>query len=137
MSADYRKFIKPAMERIFTELKEENVPLIMFGVGASHLAKEWNDLPLDVIGLDWRLQIEEARANRCYKSVTRKSGSFILISPLGVIEERAKEILDQGMAQPGYIFNLGHGVFPEVKSGNIEDDLTAFVHEYSVQRIKV
>ena len=35
---DYRTFIKPIMERIFTELKRENVPMIMFGVGASHLA---------------------------------------------------------------------------------------------------
>ena len=33
------------MERIFTDLREENVPLIMFGVGASHLANEWHDLP--------------------------------------------------------------------------------------------
>ena len=58
---DYRYFIKPVMNRIFTSLKEENVPLIMFGVGASHLALEWNDLPLDVVGLDWRLPIHEAR----------------------------------------------------------------------------
>ncbi|MER2258516.1 MAG: uroporphyrinogen decarboxylase, partial [Priestia megaterium] len=49
--ADYRYFIKPVMERIFTSLREKNVPLIMFGVGASHLAKEWHDLPLDVVGL--------------------------------------------------------------------------------------
>ena len=46
---DYRIFIKPVMERIFSELKKENVPLIMFGVGASHLALEWNDLPIDVV----------------------------------------------------------------------------------------
>ena len=52
---DYRTYIKPVMKRIFTELREENVPLIMHGVGASHLAFEWNDLPLDVVGLDWRL----------------------------------------------------------------------------------
>ena len=48
------------MKRIFISLREENVPLIMFGVGASHLALEWNDLPLDVVGLDWRLPISEA-----------------------------------------------------------------------------
>ncbi|GAA3330044.1 hypothetical protein GCM10020331_080970 [Ectobacillus funiculus] len=39
----------------------------MFGVGASHLANEWNDLPLDVVGLDWRLSIEEARARGIQK----------------------------------------------------------------------
>ena len=36
--------------------------IMTFGVGASHLANEWHDLPLDVVGLDWRLSIEEARA---------------------------------------------------------------------------
>ena len=41
--SDYRYFIKPVMERIFTSMKEENVPMIMFGVGASHLAPEWHD----------------------------------------------------------------------------------------------
>ncbi|WP_312609308.1 uroporphyrinogen decarboxylase family protein, partial [Mammaliicoccus sciuri] len=51
-AADYRTFIKPVMQRIFTELKSENVPMIRYGVGASHLAKDWHDLPLDVVGLD-------------------------------------------------------------------------------------
>ena len=66
---DYRTFIKPVMERIFNELKEENVPLIMFGVGASHLANEWHDLPIDVVGLDWRLPISEARDKGITKTV--------------------------------------------------------------------
>ena len=67
--ADYRVFIKPTMNRIFSSLREENVPLIMFGVGASHLALEWHDLPLDVVGLDWRLPISEARAMGITKTV--------------------------------------------------------------------
>ena len=49
------------MDRIFRELSAEQVPLIMFGVGASHLAGDWHDLPLDVVGLDWRLGIDDAR----------------------------------------------------------------------------
>ena len=39
---DYRIFIKPVMDRIFNELRTEGVPLTIFGVGASHLAKEWH-----------------------------------------------------------------------------------------------
>src|SRR5690606_13231042 len=60
-ASDYRTYIKPVMNRIFSELKNEGVPLTMFGVGASHLLLEWNDLPVDVIGLDWRTSIKEAR----------------------------------------------------------------------------
>jgi uroporphyrinogen decarboxylase len=132
---DYRYYIKPIMHRIFSELKEENVPLIMFGVGASHLAKEWHDLPLDVVGLDWRMQIKEARDLGIHKTIQGNLDPAILLSPWEVIEERAKAILDQGMEQPGYIFNLGHGVFPSVDPATLKR-LTSFIHEYSADKLK-
>lgn len=127
---DYRTYIKPVMNRIFSSLREENVPLIMFGVGASHLALEWNELPLDVVGLDWRLPIAQARKMGINKTVQGNLDPAILLSSWEVIEERAKKILDMGMEQPGYIFNLGHGVFPEVDPETLKR-LTAFIHEYS------
>lgn len=127
---DYRIFIKPIMNRIFSELREENVPLIMFGVGASHLALEWNDLPIDVLGLDWRLPITEARNKGITKNLMGNLDPAILLSSWDVIEERAKKILDQGMEQPGYIFNLGHGVFPDVNP-EVLRKLTTLIHEYS------
>jgi uroporphyrinogen decarboxylase len=131
---DYRYFIKPIMNRIFTELKEENAPLIMFGVGASHLALEWNDLPLDVVGLDWRLPIKEAREIGIKKTVQGNLDPAILLAPWEVIEKRAKEILDQGIAHPGFIFNLGHGVFPQVNPDTLKR-LTSFIHEYSASKL--
>jgi uroporphyrinogen decarboxylase len=131
---DYRYFIKPVMERIFSELKSENVPLIMFGVGASHLAKDWHDLPLDVVGLDWRLPIREARKMGLTKALQGNLDPAILLAPWEVIEERVKNILDQGMEQPGYIFNLGHGVFPQIQPETLKR-LTAFIHEYSAQKL--
>ncbi|RWR14581.1 uroporphyrinogen decarboxylase [Siminovitchia fortis] len=133
--ADYRTFIKPVMEKIFTELKNENVPLIMHGVGASHLALEWNGLPLDVVGLDWRLPIADARKLGITKAVQGNLDPAVLISSWDVIEERAKVIIDQGIEKPGFIFNLGHGVFPEVKPDTLKK-LTAFVHEYSAEKLK-
>jgi uroporphyrinogen decarboxylase len=132
---DYRYFIKPVMQRIFSSLREENVPLIMFGVGASHLALEWNDLPLDVVGLDWRMPIKQARSMGINKTVQGNLDPAILLAPWEVIEERAKAILDQGMAQPGYIFNLGHGVFPQVNPDTLKR-LTTFIHEYSAEKLK-
>lgn len=127
---DYRLFIKPVMERIFSELKEENVPFIMHGVGASHLALEWNNLPLDVVGLDWRLPISEARKMGITKAVQGNLDPAVLLAPWNVIEERAKQIIEQGIEQPGFIFNLGHGVFPDVNPAVLKR-LTGFIHEYS------
>ncbi|WP_338754716.1 uroporphyrinogen decarboxylase [Bacillus sp. FJAT-52991] len=132
---DYRTFIKPVMERIFNELRPEGVPLIMFGVGASHLAMEWHDLPLDVVGLDWRLPIEQARAMGMTKTVQGNLDPALLLAPWEVIEERAKAIIDQGIQQPGYIFNLGHGVFPDVNPDTLKR-LTTFIHEYSAEKLK-
>ncbi|MDR0136337.1 uroporphyrinogen decarboxylase [Metabacillus idriensis] len=128
--SDYRYFIKPVMERIFTSMKEENVPMIMFGVGASHLAHEWHDLPLDVVGLDWRLQVDQARSMGLTKTLMGNLDPAILLAPWEVIEERAKNILDQGMKQDGYIFNLGHGVFPSVNP-DVLRKLTGFIHDYT------
>ena len=79
----------------------------MFGVGASHLALEWNDLPIDVVGFDWRLPIREARNLGVTKSVQGNLDPALLLAPWDVIEEKTKAILDQGMEKPGYIFNLG------------------------------
>lgn len=134
-AADYRTFIKPVMQRIFTELKSENVPMIMYGVGASHLAKDWHDLPLDVVGLDWRMSVEEARKEGLTKTLQGNLDPTILLAPWEVIEERAKDILDQGMKSDHFIFNLGHGVFPDVSPDTLKK-LTDFITDYSAKHKK-
>lgn len=132
---DYSCFIKPVMARIFNELKDEGVPMILFGVGASHLALDWQELPLDVVGLDWRLPIKEARAMGITKPVQGNLDPTLLLADWSVLEARTKEIIDQGLEVPGHIFNLGHGVFPSVNP-DVLKRLTTFIHEYSAQKIK-
>lgn len=130
---DYRTYIKPCMQKIFKTLRSENVPLIMFGVGASHLAEEWNDLALDVVGLDWRLPIKEAEKRGIKKAVQGNLDPSFLLAPWETIKDRTKQILDQGMAhEEGFIFNLGHGVFPDVQPETLRR-LTSFVHEYTAR----
>ncbi|MCT6924653.1 MULTISPECIES: uroporphyrinogen decarboxylase [Bacillales] len=132
--ADYRIYIKPVMTRIFSELRHLNVPLIQFGVGASHLVNEWHELPIDVVGLDWRLSISEARAKGITKPVQGNLDPTMLLASWDVLEARAKEIIDQGLETPGHIFNLGHGVFPEVDPAVLKR-LTTFIHDYSREQI--
>lgn len=129
---DYRIFIKPTMTRIFSELRKLNVPLITFGVGASHLANEWHDLPVDVVGLDWRLSIKEAGERGLTKPLQGNFDPALLLADWSVIEERAKRIIEEGVEHGSHIFNLGHGVFPEVQPATLKR-LTAFIHEYSAQ----
>ncbi|QHS21625.1 uroporphyrinogen decarboxylase [Virgibacillus sp. MSP4-1] len=129
---DYRIFIKPTMERIFSAIKEEGVPGILFGVGTGHLLKEWNDLSADVIGLDWRTSIQQARSMGITKTLQGNLDPAVLLADWDVIEERVKKILDQGMSQSGYVFNLGHGVFPDINPETLKK-LTSFIHEYTKQ----
>jgi uroporphyrinogen decarboxylase len=94
---------------------------------------DWNDLPIDVVGLDWRLSITEARELGITKTVQGNLDPAILLAPWEVIEQKAKEVLDQGLAQPGHIFNLGHGVFPQVNPEMLKR-LAAFIHDYSASK---
>ncbi|MFD1067870.1 uroporphyrinogen decarboxylase [Oceanobacillus locisalsi] len=129
---DYRYFIKPVMTDIFAALKKYDVPLITFGVGARHLLIEWNDLPVDVIGLDWRTSVNEARKMGITKTLQGNLDPAILLSDWETIEKRTKAILDQGMHTEGYVFNLGHGVTPDIEPETLKR-LTELVHTYSKQ----
>lgn len=118
------------MTRIFAELQNEEVPLIMFGVGASHLLLEWNDLPLDVIGLDWRTSIKEARELGVTKVLQGNLDPAILLADWDTIEARTKEILDQSMEDGHHVFNLGHGVTPDINPETLRR-LSDLIHSYS------
>ncbi|WAA13020.1 uroporphyrinogen decarboxylase [Fervidibacillus halotolerans] len=129
-SEDYTDYIQPVMKRIFDELVDEKVPMILFGVGASHLVQQWNELPIDVIGLDWRMPIKKARSLGVDKAVQGNLDPALLLAPWDVLERKVKEILDQGTEKNGFIFNLGHGVFPEVQPETLKR-LTEYVHHYN------
>ncbi|CEH29525.1 Uroporphyrinogen decarboxylase (UPD) (URO-D) (EC4 .1.1.37) [Aneurinibacillus migulanus] len=130
---DYRTYVAPVMNRIFSALEKENAPKIMFGVGAGHLLQEWNKLPLDVIGLDWRTSITQARQQGVSRTVQGNLDPGLLLADWPELEKKAKEILDEGMESPGFIFNLGHGVYPQVKVETLQR-LTAFIHDYSAKK---
>jgi len=128
-SDDYREYITPVMTRIFNALKETNVPTIYFGIGAGHLLADWNRLPVDVVGLDWRTSLTEARELGVTKTLQGNLDPTLLLAPWEKLAAKTKEILDEGTKQPGYIFNLGHGVFPDAKVETLQK-LTQFIHSY-------
>jgi len=132
---DYRKHVFPTMQKIFTGLAELNVPIIYFGVGTGELLKIWGELPVDVIGVDWRVPLDEARQRVGSKFALQGNlDPAFLNAPDDVLHAEAARILDMGMAQPGYVFNLGHGIFPEAQV-DVLKRLTDFVHEYSAKRL--
>ncbi|MNO52508.1 Uroporphyrinogen decarboxylase [compost metagenome] len=114
-----------------------DVPKIYFpGVSSGELLPTLTDIHADVIGLDWRVSIEEGRRRTGGKFALQGNlDPYVLTAPMPVIKEHAKEIIDQGIKEPGYVFNLGHGLFPEASIDKL-GELTEFVHQYSEEAIK-
>jgi len=129
---DYRRFVLPVVDRIFSELADISQPKIYFpGVGSGELLPLLRELKADVIGLDWRVTIPEGRRRIGERfAVQGNLDPYVLTAPMEVIKDYAREIIDQGIERDGYIFNLGHGLFPEASLDKVKE-LTAFVHEYS------
>ncbi|GKU79894.1 uroporphyrinogen decarboxylase [Paenibacillus sp. L3-i20] len=135
--ADFKRFVLPTIERIFDELSDLPQPKIYFpGVSSGELLPELHNLKANVIGLDWRVSIPEGRRRLDHKfAVQGNLDPTILTAPMSVIESYAAEIIDQGITDPGFIFNLGHGLFPEASLEKLAE-LTAFIHTYSEKAIK-
>ncbi|QOS78108.1 uroporphyrinogen decarboxylase [Paenibacillus sp. JNUCC31] len=134
---DFRTYVLPTITRIFTELSDLNVPKIYFpGVASGELLPTLHDLQADVIGLDWRVSISEGRRRLGGKfAVQGNLDPYVLTAPMDLIKQQAKVIIDEGIKEPGYIFNLGHGLFPEASLDKLRE-LTAYIHEYSAEALK-
>ncbi|WP_339241126.1 uroporphyrinogen decarboxylase [Paenibacillus sp. FSL R5-0517] len=134
---DFRTYVLPTITRIFTELSDLNVPKIYFpGVASGELLPALHDLQANVIGLDWRVSISEGRKRLGGKfAVQGNLDPYLLTAPMELIKEQAKLIIDEGIKEPGYIFNLGHGLFPEASLDKLRE-LTAYIHEYSAEALK-
>ncbi|MNI24236.1 Uroporphyrinogen decarboxylase [compost metagenome] len=130
--ADFQVYVLPTITRIFKELSDVPVPKIYFpGVSSGELLPYLHDLQADVIGLDWRIPLPEGRRRLEDRfAIQGNLDPYVLTAPMSVIERQAKLIIDQGIEKPGYIFNLGHGLFPEASLDKLKE-LTTYVHEYS------
>ena len=111
---DYRHAILPHTSRIFAALGSAGVPRIHFGVGTGELLGLMGEAGADVVGIDWRIPLDEAvRRVEPGKALQGNLDPAILLAPWEVIEERTKDVLTRGRTAEGHVFNLGHGVLPE------------------------
>jgi uroporphyrinogen decarboxylase len=135
---DYQFYVLPTIERIFQALSHLPQPKIYFpGVSSGELLPCLAKVQTDVIGLDWRVSIPEGRRRvGSHFAIQGNMDPTVLTAPMPMIEKVAKQIIDQGIEQPGFIFNLGHGLFPEASLEKLKE-LTDYVHEYSKSVIKL
>jgi uroporphyrinogen decarboxylase len=111
---DYRHAILPHTSRIFGALAASGVPRIHFGVGTGELLGLLGEAGADVVGVDWRIPLDEAaRRVDPGKALQGNLDPAVLLAPWDVVQVRAREVLSRGRATEGHVFNLGHGVLPD------------------------
>jgi uroporphyrinogen decarboxylase len=108
--ADYREFVAPWSSRV---LEAPDVPTIHFGTGTTTLLPAMADAGGDVIGLDWRVPLDDGwRLVGDGRGVQGNLDPAVLLGPWERIEAAAADVLARAAGRPGHVFNLGHGVLP-------------------------
>lgn len=130
--SDYREFVQPFMRQLFRGLPC-GVPVIHFATGAGALLEDLRDAGGTVIGLDFRVDLDDAwRRLGPGVAVQGNLDPAVLCAEIPYIRRRVRRVLDQAGGRPGHIFNLGHGVLPETPVENVIS-LIETVHEESTR----
>jgi uroporphyrinogen decarboxylase len=111
-AADYRRFVLPHSKAVLSDLAGLDVPRIHFGVGTSEFLGLMADAGADVVGVDWRLPLDEAARRAPGKALQGNLDPALLLADWPVVEREVHRIIAEGRAAPGHVFNLGHGVLP-------------------------
>ena len=127
---DYKQFAYPYVKQIIQSLPSD-VPVINFATGNPALLPLLADTPASVIGIDWRVRLDEAWKTVGYeKAVQGNLDPTVLLTNPSEIRRQAALVLDQVDKRPGHIFNLGHGILPMTPVDNAIALVDA-VHELS------
>ncbi|HEY8371992.1 MAG TPA: uroporphyrinogen decarboxylase [Pseudonocardiaceae bacterium] len=126
--ADYRRFVLPHSRRVLEGLAEAGVPRIHFGVGTGELLGAMREAGADVVGVDWRVPLDEA-ARRVGPGAALQGNldPAVLLADWAVVESEVRRVVEQGRAAAGHVFNLGHGVLP-ITDPDVLTRITELVH---------
>ena len=113
----YREHVQPHSAKVFAALEATGVPRIHFGVGTGELLGLMGEAGADVVGVDWRVPLDVARERVPGKAVQGNLDPAVCLAPWAVVAERTRDVLRRNAGRPGHIFNLGHGVLPELDPG--------------------
>lgn len=131
--ADYARYVQRHSAAALAAVADLDVPRIHFGVGTGELLRLMGDVGAEVVGVDYRVSLTDAveRLGPDH-AVQGNLDPALLFAPWEALERRVREIVEEGRHAPGHIFNLGHGVLPNVDP-DVLTRVTALVHEVSAR----
>jgi uroporphyrinogen decarboxylase len=134
---DYRELALPHTKFVFQSLADTGVPLVHFGVGTTAILRDLAEAGGDVIGVDWRLPLDEAWSHIGFdRAIQGNLDPALLLGPSDRMLAQADEVLRRAGGRPGHVFNLGHGVLPETPLEHVQE-LARHVHRVSrVQKLE-
>jgi uroporphyrinogen decarboxylase len=129
---DYRQYCLVPTTELVKRVKALGVPVIYFGVDTASLLPAMSETTADVLGLDWRIPLDEGwRAAGPGCAVQGNLDPITLFAPDDVLESRVREVLHLAAGRPGHIFNLGHGIVPETPVDKVIQ-VVEWVNKYGV-----
>ncbi|WP_321474410.1 uroporphyrinogen decarboxylase [uncultured Paludibaculum sp.] len=118
---DYVRYVAPYSRALIERIRSTGVPVIHFGTGAAGYFRELHAAGGDVMGVDWRLNIDQAWMDISYRSAIQGNlDPAALLAPLPELKAKVHELLKRTGTRPGHIFNLGHGILPETPVENVK-----------------
>jgi len=130
---DYRKFVLPRTTELIRSLKASGAPVIYFGTDTSTLLASMKETGADVIGLDWRIPLDEGWQRLGNEAAVQGNlDPALLFADWKQVKAGAARILDQAGGRPGHIFNLGHGILPETPVENVRA-LAEYIQEQTTK----
>jgi uroporphyrinogen decarboxylase len=134
---DYRSFVLPHVTKLVQRLQTTGAPVIYFGTETSALLPHMKETGAEVIGVDWRIPLDEAWKSLGYAGAVQGNlDPALLFADQKLLRERAYDVLDRAGGRPGHIFNLGHGILPGTPVENVLA-LVDFVKEYASRDVAV
>jgi uroporphyrinogen decarboxylase len=111
---DYVRYVAPYSRALIERIRTTNVPVIHFGTGVAGFFRELHAAGGDVMGVDWRMNIDQAWLDISYRSAVQGNlDPAALFAPIPELRLKIHELLKRTGTRPGHIFNLGHGILPE------------------------
>ena len=111
-AAEYRRFALPHSTSVLSAVADLGVPRIHFGVGTGELLALMGAAGAEVVGVDWRVPLDEAARRVPGKPLQGNLDPAVLGAGWPVVEREVRRVITEGRAAQGHVFNLGHGVLP-------------------------